>query len=150
MRSAGNYLVADAPATAADRTRGVATRDITISIAEGKDLTIGGALGGTAPITGNLGVNRISPLASASIAHRNLFGTGRYLGFESVISRGQRYEFFLTEREPFLGPWDVPVQFNVFQSDAHRPHAHIRQRGGSIEASKISRLQTRWSVRCPR
>src|SRR5438270_11150100 len=44
---------------------GVATRDVTISVAEGKDLTIGGALGGTSPIT-STGANQISPLVSAS------------------------------------------------------------------------------------
>jgi len=120
----------------------VGDRNVTIQVEEGKDLAVSGSLG----VSKQSGLP-FSPLGSASIAHRNLFGTGRYLGFETIFSRGQRREFFLTEREPFIGPWDVPLQFNLFQSDAHRPHAHIRQRGGSVEASKIARLQTRWSVR---
>jgi outer membrane protein assembly complex protein YaeT len=120
----------------------VADRNVTIQVEEGKDLAVSGSLG----LSKQTGLP-FSPLGSASIAHRNLFGTGRYLGFESIISRGQRREFFLTEREPFLGPWDIPLQFNIFQSDEHRPSAHIRQRGGSVEASKIARFQTRWSVR---
>ena len=120
----------------------VGDRNVTIQVEEGKDLAVSGSLG----ISKQTGLP-FSLLGSASIANRNLFGTGRYLGFESIISRGQRKEFFLTEREPFIGRWDIPLQFNLFQSDEHRPHAHIRQRGASLEASKISKLQTRWSVR---
>ena len=120
----------------------VADRNVTIQVEEGKDLAVSGSIG----VSKQTGL-AFSPLGSASIAHRNLFGTGRYLGLEGIISRGQRQEFFLTEREPFIGAWDVPLQFNLFQSDAHRPHAHIRQRGGSVEASKVAQLQTRWSVR---
>ena len=120
----------------------VADRNVTIQVEEGKDLAVSGSLG----VSKQTGLP-FSLLGSASIAHRNLFGTGRYLGFETIFSRGQRHEFFLTEREPFIGPWDIPLQFNLFQSDQHRPHAHIRQRGGSVEASKVAGLQTRWSVR---
>jgi len=126
---------------------GVATRDVTISIAEGKDLTIAGALGGTAPLTSNTGVNRISPLASASIAHRNLFGTGRYLGLELIYARQNRQDVFLTYREPFIGRFDLPIQVTAFQSDDFRPHTHIVQRGGFIEATRVARFQTRWSLR---
>jgi len=120
----------------------VGDRNVTIQVEEGKDLAVSGSLG----VSKQTGLP-FSLLGSASIANRNLFGTGRYLGFESIISRQQRKEFFLTEREPFIGPWNIPLQFNLFQSDEHRPHAHIRQRGASVEASKISKLQTRWSVR---
>jgi outer membrane protein assembly complex protein YaeT len=125
---------------------GVATRDVTISVAEGKDLTIGGALGGTSPIT-NTGSNRISPLVSASIAHRNLFGTGRYLGLELIYARPNRQDVFLTYREPFIGRFDLPIQVTAFQSDDYRPHTHIVQRGGFIEATRVARFQTRWSLR---
>jgi len=126
---------------------GVGTRDITISIAEGKDLTVGGALGGTAPLASNIGVNRISPLASASIAHRNLFGTGRYLGLELIYARPNRKDAFLTYREPFIGRFDLPIQITAFQNDDFRPHTHIVQRGGFIEATRVARFQTRWSLR---
>jgi outer membrane protein insertion porin family len=120
---------------------------VTISIAEGKDLTIGGALGGTTPLTSNTGVNRISPLASASIAHRNLFGTGRYLGLELIYAQQNRQDVFLTYREPFIGRFDLPIQVTAFQSDDYRPHTHIVQRGGFIEATRVARFQTRWSLR---
>jgi translocation and assembly module TamB len=125
----------------------VATRNVTISVAEGKDLTIGGAIGGTSPIASNTGENRIAPLVSASIAHRNLFGTGRYLGLELIYARPNRQDVFLTYREPFIGRWDLPVQITAFQNDDFRPQTHIRQRGGFIEASRIARFQTRWSLR---
>jgi outer membrane protein assembly complex protein YaeT len=125
----------------------VATRDVTISIAEGKDLTIAGAVGGTMPITSATGENRISPLVSASIAHRNLFGTGRYLGLEVIYARPSRQDVFLTYREPFIGRFDLPIQVTAFQSDDFRPHTHIVQRGGFIEATRIARYQTRWSLR---
>jgi outer membrane protein insertion porin family len=128
----------------AQASTGLANRNITIAVAEGKDLTIAGALGGTAPITG---ANRVSPLVSASIAHRNLFGTGRYLGLELIYARPNRQDAFLTYREPFIGRWDLPVQVTAFQNDDFRPHTHIVQRGGFIEATRIARYQTRWSLR---
>jgi translocation and assembly module TamB len=122
-------------------------RSVTISVAEGKDLTIGGALGGTSPITAGTGQNRVAPLVSASIAHRNLFGTGRYLGLEMIYAYKSRQDVFLTYREPFIGKLDIPIQVTAFQNDEHRPTTHIRQRGGFIEASRIARAQTRWSLR---
>ncbi|MBV9185072.1 MAG: translocation/assembly module TamB domain-containing protein, partial [Acidobacteria bacterium] len=126
---------------------GVGTRDVTISIAEGKDLTVAGALGGTAPFSSTTGANRIAPLVSASIAHRNLFGTGRYLGLELIYAYKSRKDVFLTYREPFIGRFDLPIQVTAFQSDDFRPHTHIVQRGGFIEATRIARYQTRWSLR---
>jgi outer membrane protein assembly complex protein YaeT len=126
---------------------GVANRDITISVAEGKDLTLAGALGGTAPITTDTTVNRVSPLVSASIAHRNLFGTGRYLGLELMYAPHSRQDIFLTYREPFIGRFDLPIQVTAFQKDDYRPQTHLRQRGGFIEATRIARYQTRWTLR---
>jgi outer membrane protein assembly complex protein YaeT len=125
----------------------VAERTVTISVAEGKDLTLAGALGGTAPITPDTGANRAAPLASASIAHRNLFGTGRYLGLEVIYAKPNRQDVFLTYREPFIGRYDIPVEVTAFQNDDFRPNTHIRQRGGFIEASRIARFHTRWSLR---
>jgi outer membrane protein assembly complex protein YaeT len=125
----------------------VAERNVTISVAEGKDLTLAGALGATAPFIPEAGANRVAPLASASIAHRNLFGTGRYLGLELIYARPNRQDAFLTYREPFIGRWDLPVEVTAFQNDDFRPQTHIRQRGGFIEASRIARFQTRWSLR---
>jgi outer membrane protein assembly complex protein YaeT len=125
----------------------VAERNVSISVAEGKDLTVAGSFGGTSPITADTGANRISPLVSASIAHRNLFGTGRYLGLELIYAPPNRKDAFLTYREPFIGRFNVPVQITAFQSDDSRPHTQIVERGAFIEASRITRNQTRWSLR---
>ncbi|HSY48561.1 MAG TPA: translocation/assembly module TamB domain-containing protein [Thermoanaerobaculia bacterium] len=125
----------------------LAQRNITISVADGKDVTIGGALGGTSPITADTGANRVAPLVSASIAHRNLFGTGRYLGLELIYARPNRQDAFLTYREPFIGRFDIPIQVTAFQNDDFRPNTHIRQRGGFIEATRVAENQTRWSLR---
>jgi Outer membrane protein/protective antigen OMA87 len=125
----------------------VAERNVTISVAEGKDVSVAGAIGGTSPITPDTGANSISPLVSASIAHRNLFGTGQYLGLELIHARPNRQDVFLTYRDPFIGRYNVPIQVTAFQKDDFRRNTHLRQRGGFIEASRISRDQTRWSLR---
>ncbi len=124
----------------------VSDRNIVISVEEGKDLTVSAALGFTSPMQSSSG--RASLLGSATIAHRNLFGTGRYIGLETIQTQNRsREDTFLTYREPFVGPWQIPVQVTIFQSDALRRGAHLRQRGTFVEASKVARLQTRWSVR---
>ena len=119
-----------------------ADRNVVISVEEGKNLTVSGSLGFTKQSD-----TPLSLLGSAAISHRNLFGTGRFLGLEVVKSRDQRNEAFLTYREPFFFKWNVPVQLTVFQSDTRRPRAHLVQRGTFIEATKVARFQTRWSAR---
>ena len=121
----------------------VAERNVTISVEEGKDLTIAGSVGATSPMSGG---NKIDPLGSVSIAHRNLFGTGRYLGLE-LIWANPRKEAFLTYREPFIGPFDIPLQFTIFQSTKDIRDNLLQQRGGFVEATRVSAYQTRWSVR---
>jgi outer membrane protein assembly complex protein YaeT len=124
----------------------VSTRNIVISVEEGKNLTVSGALGYTSPLGSSIGGGSL--LGSATIAHRNLFGTGRYLGLETIQTQNRtRQDTFLTYREPFVGPWQIPVQVTIFQSDALRSGAHLRQRGTFIEGTKVAQLQTRWSVR---
>jgi outer membrane protein assembly complex protein YaeT len=125
----------------------VAERNVTISVADGKDVTIGGALGGTSPITADTGANQVAPLVSASIAHRNLFGTGRYLGLELIYAEKNRQDAFLTYREPFIGRFNLPVQITVFQNNDLRRNTHLRQRGGFIEVTRVAQNQTRWSLR---
>ena len=131
----------------AEASTNVSERNVSISVAEGKDLTVAGSFGATSPITADTTEKRISPLVSASIAHRNLFGTGRYLGLELIYARPNRQDAFLTYREPSIGRFDIPVQVTAFQSDDSRPHTHIVERGGFIEASRITGNQTRWSLR---
>ena len=146
----------------------VSDRDVVIQVEEGKNLTLTGSIGlrlerGDQDDGGNGeedegeeepeekddddGGSEIHERVSIAAAHRNLFGTGRYLGLEIVAGREEQ-EFYLTYREPFLSRWDVPLQFQIFQSDdSTRPGTRIEQRGLSIEASKVARQQTRWSLR---
>jgi outer membrane protein assembly complex protein YaeT len=126
----------------------VADRDVVIQVEEGKNLTLSGSIG----LRVERGVNTgrgidLNERITAAVAHRNLFGTGRYLGLE-VIGSSQEEEAFLTYREPFVSRWDVPLQFQIFQSDdSTRRGTRIRQRGLSLEASKVARQRTRWSLR---
>lgn len=132
----------------------VAERNVSITVEEGKDLSLAGSVGVTSGISGN--DTNPSLLGSVSVAHRNLFGTGRYLGLELVgtfnpkrgkVATGGRQEAFLTYREPSIGPFNVPIQVTAFQSDTLRRGAHLRQRGTFIEATRLARYQTRWSLR---
>jgi outer membrane protein assembly complex protein YaeT len=126
----------------------VSDRDVVIQVEEGRNLTLSGSVGlraerGADPGSGTQLHERVAFAA----AHRNLFGTGRYLGVEAVVSREEQ-EAFITYREPFIGRWNVPLQLQVFQSDdSTRPATNILQRGASIEVLKVARLQTRWSIR---
>ena len=146
-------------------------RNVAIQVEEGKNLTLTGAIGlrvergsqgatvtddtdddgeetptGDATITQDSGT-QINERIAIAAAHRNLFGTGRYLGVEAVLSRDEQ-EFFLTYREPFISRWNVPLQLQIFQSDDNtRPDVHILQRGTSIEATKVALRRTRWSLR---
>jgi len=124
----------------------VSQRNVVISVEEGKDLTVAASAGLTSGIV--RADNKLSLLGSVSIAQRNLFGTGRYLGLELLgASDGTRREAFLTYREPFLGPISMPLQVTAFQVDTLRQGAHIRQRGTFVEATKVARYQTRFSLR---
>jgi outer membrane protein assembly complex protein YaeT len=124
----------------------VSQRNVVISVQEGKDLTIGAAAGVTSGLTRS--DNKFSILGSVSIAQRNLFGTGRYLGLELIgTSDRARSEAFLTYREPFLGHWNMPLQVTVFQTNTLRQGAHLQQRGTFLEASKVVAAQTRFSLR---
>jgi outer membrane protein insertion porin family len=115
-------------------------------VQEGKNLTVAGSVGLTSPMQSGSG--HVSLLGSASVAHRNLFGTGRYLGIELIGSQDKtRQEAFITYREPFIGSHSIPVQFTIFQSNTLRRGAQLRQRGSFIEATKVARWQTRWSLR---
>ncbi|HEX9084521.1 MAG TPA: outer membrane protein assembly factor BamA, partial [Gemmatimonadaceae bacterium] len=121
-------------------------RNVVIGVQEGKNLTVAGSVGLTSPMQSASG--HVSLLGSTSVAHRNLFGTGRYLGIELIASQNKtRQEAFITYREPFIGPYSIPVQFTIFQSNSLRRGAQLRQRGSFIEATKVARWQTRWSLR---
>lgn len=126
----------------------LADRNVIISVTEGRDLTVAGALGFSAAIDRTGTGSRYSLLGEASIAHRNLFGTGRYLGLQLVETQNrERSERVLTYREPAIGRFAVPVQFSLFNNNLVRRGAQVTERGLSIEASKVAFEQTRWSLR---
>ena len=131
----------------------VADRDVVIQVEEGRNLTVTGSIGLRMERGDQEGIasaddgTRVRERVAAAVAHRNLFGSGRYLGLELVYGGDER-EAFLTYREPFVGRWNVPVQLQIFQSDdSTRQGTQFLQRGTSIEATKVARLQTRWSLR---
>ncbi|HET7707732.1 MAG TPA: translocation/assembly module TamB domain-containing protein [Thermoanaerobaculia bacterium] len=126
-------------------------RNVVISVEEGRNLTVSGSAGARFDSSSDDSDDedkrsRVAPRLAAAAAHRNLFGTGRFLGVEAVWSEDEQ-EAFITYREPFIGRYDVPVQFNLFQTDDGTVKERVvRQRGASIEASKIARARTRWSL----
>jgi translocation and assembly module TamB len=138
----------------------VADRDVVIQVEEGRNLTVTGSIGlrmergdqdGDGPDDDDDdddgGGTRIRERLAAAVAHRNLFGTGRYLGIEAVYGGDER-EAYITYREPFISRWNVPLQLQLFQSDdSTRTGTRFEQRGTSIELTKVARLQTRWSLR---
>ncbi len=120
-------------------------RNVTISVDEGKDLTASGSVGLAYNRTAT--GNRIAPRFVGALAHRNLFGTGRYLGFQGVYAPHLDREAYLTYQEPFIFHYNVPLSVTLFQTDdATRDFARIRQNGVSLEASKVVLEQTRWSL----
>lgn len=144
---------------------GVGDRDVAIQVEEGRNLTLSGSVGlrldrndqgttnadtgtpTTEDVGGGAGGAEIHERVSVAVAHRNLFGSGRYLGLEIVAGREEQ-EAFLTYREPFISKWNIPVQLQIFQSDdSTRLGTRIVQRGVSLEASKVALERTRWSLR---
>lgn len=127
-----------------------AERDVVISVEEGRNLTVSGSVGArydrADTSTEEEDESSLAPRLAAAVAHRNLFGTGRFIGLEAVWSEDEQ-EAFLTYREPFVGRYDVPVQISIFQTDDGTVRdRRVRQRGTSIEASKVAGLRTRWSL----
>lgn len=112
-------------------------RDVAIEVEEAKDLTLAGSIGYSTE-------DRVRVSLAAS--HRNLFGSARYLGLEALVS-DRRERYFATYREPFIFNYDFPTQFTLFRSDERQKGATIRRLGAFIEASRIVRDQTRWSLR---
>lgn len=117
----------------------LSTRDIVIQVEEGNALTVSGSLGYS---------TEEGARGSASVSHRNLFGTGRYLGLEGTIS--QRVErFVLSYREPFLFRLNIPTQLTVFQREELRADekAKIESLGTFVEATRVIPRDVRLSLR---
>ncbi|HEV7765330.1 MAG TPA: translocation/assembly module TamB domain-containing protein, partial [Thermoanaerobaculia bacterium] len=126
---------------------GVGDRDVVIQVEEGRNLTVTGSVGLRLARNGVGEGASLHERIAVAAAHRNLFGTGRYLGLEIVAGREEK-EAFLTYREPFISRWNVPLQFQIFQSDDSTfSDTQIVQRGVSVEASKVVLSRTRWSLR---
>jgi outer membrane protein insertion porin family len=122
-----------------DDASGGSVRDITIDVTEGRALTLGGSVG----FSDSQGLG-----GSASISHRNLFGTARFLGLEArYFEREERY--LVTYREPFVFEWDIPVQLTHFRSREEKPDdGTLFERVGTfVEASRIVGESLRWSLR---
>jgi outer membrane protein assembly complex protein YaeT len=135
---------AEAAGTAAEE------RNVVVSVEEGRNLTATGSAGlryeSTTQSDEEGESQRFAPRFAGALSHRNLFGTGRFLGVEAVWSRDER-EAYLTYREPFIGRFNVPLQFRIYQNDDGTvPQRQFEQRGTSIEISKVTRASTRWSV----
>ena len=121
----------------------VADRNVVIAVEEGKNLTASGSTG----FVYDNALHHFAPRFAGALAHRNIFGTGRYLGLQGVWAPNVDSEAYLTYQEPFVGRFNVPVQVTLFQTDdATRQDARIRQRGMSIEAAKVAFERTRWSL----
>ena len=123
---------------------GVAERDVVISVAEGRNLTVGGSVA-YSDFDGYGG--------SLSVSHRNLFGTARYAGVEAVYFT-KRQRFALSYQEPFIFGYDIPVQVTIFQGEEERrpspdsaPFANFRRLGTFVEATRVVGDQTQWSLR---
>ncbi|HVT04555.1 MAG TPA: outer membrane protein assembly factor BamA [Thermoanaerobaculia bacterium] len=114
-----------------------AQRDVAIQVEEGRALSLAGAIG----YSTDQGAR-----TTVSVSHRNLFGTARFLGFEALVAQRED-RFFLTYREPFVGPLDIPVQLTIFQSDQRRlAEFDIKRRGLFVEASRVVHERSRWSL----
>ena len=115
-----------------------ATRNVVISVEEGRALTLGGSLG----YSEEQGVG-----GSFSLSHRNLMGTGRFLGLEArYFERDRRYQ--LTYREPFVLEWNIPVQISLYTNTEDKDdEAIFDRRGVYVEASRVVRESLRWAAR---
>lgn len=112
-------------------------RQVAIQVEEGRALSIAGAIG----YSTDQGAR-----TSVSVSHRNLWGTARFLGLEALVAQRED-RFFLTYREPFVGPLDIPAQLTIFQSSQRRlAEFDIRRRGLFVEAYRVVHERSRWSL----
>lgn len=114
-------------------------RNVVINVEEGRALTVGGSVGYS---------DERGPGGSASISHRNLFGTARFLGLEGRYFQRDRW-LTMTYREPFVFDLDVPVQVTAFQGRQEKTESQIEidRIGTFVEASRILGETVRWSAR---
>ncbi|MFA6955406.1 MAG: outer membrane protein assembly factor BamA [Thermoanaerobaculia bacterium] len=112
-------------------------RDVEIRVEEGKAVRLTGSVGYSTDEDFRI---------SATLSHRNLFGTGRYLGLETVYS-DPKQKIVLTFQEPFTFNRDLPTQISVFNDDELKDHVLLEKRGMFVELSKLLGRDLRISLR---
>lgn len=112
-------------------------RDLEIRVEEGKAVRLTGSVGYSTDEDFRI---------SATVSHRNIFGTGRYLGLETVYSEPKQ-KIVLTFQEPFTFNQDMPTQVSLFQDDELRDDVLLEKRGMFVELSKVLRRDLRVSLR---
>lgn len=120
----------------------VAERNIIVQVDEGRNLTVGGSVG----------YNQLEGISgSATVSHRNLFGTARYAGVDVLYAQNRR-RYTVSYQEPFIFGYDIPVQFTLFRGEEEREQpaggfVNFDRVGSFIEASRVVGEQTQWSLR---
>jgi outer membrane protein insertion porin family len=112
-------------------------RDVEIRVEEGKALRLTGSVGYSTDEDFRI---------SATLSHRNILGSGRYLGLETVYS-DPKQKIVLTFQEPFTFNQNLPTQLSVFQDDEIRDDVLLEKRGMFVELSKVLRKDLRVSFR---
>ena len=113
-------------------------RDIEIRVEEGRAVRLTGSVGYSADEDFRV---------SGTLSHRNLFGSGRYLGLEAIFSQ-PRQKVVLTFQEPFTFNFDLPTQVSLFQDDELKDEKVLLEKSGMfVELSKIVRRDLRVSLR---
>ncbi|MGK2857704.1 MAG: outer membrane protein assembly factor BamA, partial [Thermoanaerobaculia bacterium] len=113
-------------------------RNIEIRVEEGRAVRLTGSVGYS--IDDDFRI-------SGTLSHRNLFGSGRYLGLEAIYSE-PRQKVVLTFQEPFTFNLDLPTQVSVFQDDELKDEKVLLEKSGMfIELSKLLRSDLRVSFR---
>jgi outer membrane protein insertion porin family len=112
-------------------------RDLEVRVEEGRALRVTGSVGYSVDEEFRI---------SGTLSHRNLFGSGRYLGLETVYSAPKK-KVVLTFQEPFTFNLDLPTQFSVFRSDEIKDQVTLQKRGTFVELSKVLRRDLRISLR---
>ncbi len=69
-------------------------------------------------------------------SHNNIFG--RALGLQVDTRASQRERLFrILLRQPYLGPFDVPVTYSVFRTEEQRESFGSQRRGVQVEAGRV-------------
>ena len=116
---------------------GAAARDVVIRVEEGKSQRVQYGVGYDSEdeVRGLLGYS-----------HGNLLG--RALTFQVTGRASQReQQYRALVRQPYLGPWPLPVTYSLFRLEQEQTSFDIRQWGTQVEALRITGHEdVRWSL----